>query len=231
MNRKEMLELLELPDNAGEEEIKRRMDEKLAYFQRLSENAPNDFLRKLHSTNTQKIKHLQAQLFDTQKPSVQSTPFQTSSNTPVTSVNNYQSSAAIAYLIRHTENMPSKTYPLLMGKNIIGRKAVPGIPFIEVDNDAYVSRVHAVIEVVSAQPLVVALYDDATHNGGKESKNGTYVNGNVKRITQKVLLKNNDTIQIGMTKLTFKLPTDNVAKIVKEVEESDYMKTVVIDIF
>jgi len=35
MNRKEMLELLELPDNAGEEEIKRRMDEKLAYFQRL----------------------------------------------------------------------------------------------------------------------------------------------------------------------------------------------------
>ena len=62
MNKQEILDFLELPESTSDQEIKVRLDEKLAYFQLLSENAPNDFLRKLHINNTQKVKYIQAQM-------------------------------------------------------------------------------------------------------------------------------------------------------------------------
>ncbi len=226
MNRKEVLEFLELPESATDSDIRTRMDDKLTYFQRLSENAPNEFLRKLHTSNTEKIRLMKSQLLgigagndSAARQPQQAQPVQGNHKTE------------IGWLIRHTENQSSKTFPLFYGRNYIGRNPQPGIPTIVLDDDPYVSRTHALLEVINVNPLQIVISDDAAGNGGKSSKNGTYINGDEKRITHRVTIGVNDTVQVGMTKLIIRLNNTSIHKIIQEVEESEYMKTVVIDVF
>lgn len=232
MNRKEVLEFLELPESATDNDIRIRMDDKLTYFQRLSENAPNEFLRKLHTSNTEKIRLMKSQLLG----------IGAGNETPVRQPQQYPSSqqaeplqgshkTEIGWLIRHTENQSSKTFPLFYGRNYIGRNPQAGTPTIVLDDDPYVSRTHALLEVININPLQIVISDEATANGGKASKNGTYINGDKKRITRRMTIGVNDTIQVGMTKLIIRLNNTSIHKIVQEVEESEYMKTVVIDVF
>lgn len=237
MTRKEVLEFLELPDSSSDNDIRVRMDDKLTYFERLSENAPNDFLRKLHTSNTEKIKTLQIEMLgagaannDADKKRHASTP---------ASYNNYQqpvaqpqaNPSAVAWLVRHTENQSAKTFPLYYGKNFVGRANQPNNHTVVINDDPYVSRVHALLDVVAINPLQIVVYDEAATNGGKPSKNGTYINGDDRRLNKKLSIRENDTLQIGMTKLIVRLNNTSIHKIVQEVEESDYMKTVVIDLF
>ncbi|MBN8720350.1 FHA domain-containing protein [Hydrobacter penzbergensis] len=217
MTRNEVLEFLELPESASDADIRVRLNDKLAYFQRLSENAPNEFLRQLHIANTEKVKQMRAEFIGAKGSEAK--PASTAAKTE------------IGWLIRHTENQSAKTFPLYYGKNYIGRNSQPGSPTIVLDDDPYVSRTHALLEVTNVDPLQIVISDDATGNGGKPSKNGTYINGNSQRIAQKVTIGNNDTIQVGVTKLIIRLNNTSIHKIVQEVEESEYMKTVVIDVF
>ncbi|QCR21556.1 FHA domain-containing protein [Pontibacter sp. SGAir0037] len=251
MTKGEILEFLELSEAASEHDIKVRLEEKLAYFQLLSENAPNDFLRKLHVTNTEKIKQIQAQMLQANtasRPLAGSKPPQPA---PVPSAPVYRSTGAAvtpqpsatyphsgqfgqeaaAWLVRHTENQSAKTFPLYRGKNLIGRTPHASLPTVILSDDPYVSRSHAVLEVTSVAPLQIIVSDDGTATGGNPSKNGTYINGDDRRLTRKMLMEENDTIQVGMTKFMIRSNNTNIQNIVKEVEESDYMKTVVIDIF
>jgi pSer/pThr/pTyr-binding forkhead associated (FHA) protein len=243
MTREEMFEFLELPEDTSESEILERINDKLIYFQRLSENAPNEFLRKLHTENIKKMEALQAQVQykePVKKINIdsQSTNY-VSANAPVTTVYGsnpgqvqYEQSnkTAVAWLVRHTENQSTKTFPLFYGKNYIGRNPHPNAATIILNEDPFVSRLHCLLEVTHLKPLQITVCDDAITNG-KASKNGTYINGNEKRLLKKVTISENDTLQVGMTKFAVKLNNTNVKKIVKEVEESDYMKTVIIDIF
>jgi hypothetical protein len=240
MNRKEAFEFLELPESASDAELKTRLLDKLAYFERLSENAPNDFLRKLHLQNIEKVKTIQKNLLQETVSAVQpfhrsaassfgdSSSQQTVRHSPVNTVPSHSNQNPVAWLVRHTENQSAKTFPLYPGKNVVGRTAQTGMQMILLDDDGYVSRVHAVVTAENGEFFIT---DNATSNGGKASKNGTYINGNDNRITQKVKLRENDTIQLGMTKLILRSNNTTINKIVHEVEESDYMKTVVIDIF
>lgn len=231
MTRAEVLEFLELPESATDNDIRVRMNDKLNYFQKLSENAPNEFLRKLHTTNTEKIKTMQSLMKDVgpvseERHAVQHHPVDTGKEL------HGGNKPQVAWLVRHTENQSSKTYPLHYGKNFIGRNQhSSGAPTIVLDEDPYVSRSHALLEVIDINPLQIVVTDDAFVNNGKPSKNGTYINGDENRLTQKVIIGSNDTIQVGMTKLIVRLNNTSIHKIVKEVEESDYMKTVVIDVF
>ena len=243
MNRVEILDFLELPDVSTDDEIKTRLEDKLTYFQRLAENAPNDFLKRLHTANTEKIKGIQQQLsapvarvpHTTNNLTSNNQPFITSSDDSVSTGSNHLSAKrnkdAVAWLVRHTENKSAKTFPLYYGKNFIGRNPHPAVPTILISEDPYVSRLHTLLDVHSVSPLEIIISDDSINNEGKPSKNGTYVNGNEKRLTKKMIISENDTIQVGMTKFNIKLNNSNLNKIVQEVEESDYMKTVVIDIF
>lgn len=225
MTRTEVLEFLELPESASDHEIRVRMDDKLAYFQRLSENAPNDFLRKLHTSNTEKIRVMQSQMSGSsaapKKQADHAAPaFQPSAN-----------KTEVAWLVRHTENMSAKTFPLYYGLNYIGRNPQVNAPCIIIDDDPYVSRIHTLLEVINISPLRIAVSDNHVSNQGKPSKNGTYINGNDKRLEDRITIGPNDTIQIGMTKFIVRLNDTSLHKIVQQVEESDYMKTVVIDVF
>jgi hypothetical protein len=136
----------------------------------------------------------------------------------------------VAWLIRHTENQSPVSFPLYPGKNYLGRKEKPGAqPFVKVEEDPYISKVHAVIIVEAGAGHTLFLADDPATNGDKASTNGTYLNGMEDRITTKTRLRNNDTIQIGITKLILRYNDSGLEDIVREVEQKDYMHTVVID--
>ncbi len=246
MNKKEALDFLELPDTATDNDIRTRMADKLVYFQRLSENAPNDFLRKLHFQNTEKVKSIQQLFAQSAAPNPQYA--QPSYQQPVYNniPNSYGGSNVAtvkdvfgnnvsdpnnpaALLVRHTENKSAKTFSLFPGANMICRTQQTGQHTIVVDDDPYISRVHAVIYVEGKNEFFIC--DNAQSNGGKASKNGTYINGNDNRINQKIRLRENDTVQVGMTKFILRFINTNIHKIVHQVEEAEYMKTVVIDIF
>jgi hypothetical protein len=137
----------------------------------------------------------------------------------------------LAWLVRHTENQSNDTYPIHTGKNYIGRKEKAGsTPFIAVKEDPYISKVHAVVIAEPGEPATFYLADDPATNGDKASTNGTYLNGNGDRITKKTLLQNNDTIQVGITKLIFRYNDNPLDRILKEVAGKDYVHTVVIDV-
>jgi hypothetical protein len=227
MTRAEVLEFLELPESATDHEIRVRMNDKLTYFQRLSENAPNDFLRKLHTSNTEKIRTMQSQMTGADAPVARAAAPSYQQHAPQQPV----SKSEVAWLVRHTENQSAKTFPLFYGKNYIGRNPQMNGHGIILNEDPYISRVHALLEVININPLQIVVSDDSVSNGGKPSKNGTYINGNERRLEGRITIGPNDTIQVGMTKFIVRLNNTSIHKIVQEVEESDYMKTVVIDIF
>lgn len=240
MNRKEVLEFLELPESSTDQDIIVRLNDKLAYFQRLSENAPNDFLRKLHTSNTEKIRNLQLQMSGAvnsqsappaKAPAYGQPAYFSPTQENMAAAAPSPSKTEVALLVRHTENQSVKTFPLFYGKNYIGRNQQPDAPTVIIDDDPYVSRIHAVLEIININPLQIVVSDDSQGNKGKPSKNGTYINGDERRLQNKIMIGANDTIQIGMTKLVIRLNNTSIHKIIQEVEESDYMKTVVIDVF
>ena len=320
MTKSEALEFLELPETATDSEIKIRVEDKLAYFERLSEKAPSDFLRRLHARNAAKVSEIQ--LVSKKWPSyvpapepvevkrepepepvavepepepvilvapepelqpepqpepevvepapqpelipepqaaaepepmpepepavVEPQPAPEPAPQPATEVAQQQPEPTpepadpvepapaapaepepVAWLIRHTENQSSKTFPLYPGKNFLGRKPLPGLtPFIEVEEDPYISKVHATLLAESNGIYI----NDPSGQEGKPSKNGIFINANENRLTAKTRLKENDTVQIGVTKLILRYNNNSIKKIVEEVEETDYMHTVVIDI-
>jgi hypothetical protein len=241
MKREEIFEFLEIQHNATESELRVRLNEKMKYFSQLLENAPNDFIKKIHEGNIQKLHTVHQALFNS--------PFVKGNTSPTTSVgrsfieknaplsnpvsNSYHSSPdndpetqAIAWLISHTENQPTKTYYLHRGRNIIGRKTASPAQGVLAIDDSYISRKHAVIECGNT----FWLYDIGELEG-KESTNGIFLNANPNRLRKKMALKEGDTIQVGMTKLVFRINHDgNLKEITDEIEQSAYLKTVVIDL-
>ncbi len=135
------------------------------------------------------------------------------------------------WLIVHTEGKFPIEFPLVEGKNYIGRPAEEIRPHIQVSEDQYVSRGHAVLEVItSAEGCRFLLTDNQENQRNKESLNGTHVNGNPERLKpeETAELRDGDTLQIGETKLVLKTPeiagTVDVAK--TQVQRMDYEKTI-----
>ena len=83
--------------------------------------------------------------------------------------------------------------------------------------------------VQQGDPNEFFIVDSKSSNNGSASKNGTYINGKKERITIKVKLQENDTIQVGVTKLVFKLNTKELSEILEDVQKSNYTNTVVLD--
>lgn len=211
----DILDILELEASVSIENARDKAIKKLPYFEQLFEAAPNQVLKNIHDRNLQKLNNF----------------INTTSNniSPVHSNQNHiqTQSHIVGWLICHTENMPIKEFELYDGLNYIGRKS-QGYAQEIIINDDYVSRLHGVIEIINNEFI---LYDIGMLQS-QFSKNGIFVNGHSKKIQAKVKLNSNDTIQIGMTKLILKINnTISIQDHIKEVENLDYVKTVVIDLF
>jgi hypothetical protein len=245
MTQQEAFAFLELPELASKTEIKLRLSEKLEYFEHLSEHAPSDFLRRINARHVDKVKHIQTEFFPwtAQENGLEvilplepaeafieeelfTEPLIIASGSGSQEDNSGAPQPA-AFLILHTENKEQQHFPLHIGKTYLGRKAQPNMePFIAIEDDPYISRVHAVVYVEEGKPTLCFLADTPEANLGKISANGTYLNGKPSRIVRKEELADGDTLQIGVSKLVFKYNTRSVRELLKEVGDSAYMPTV-----
>jgi FHA domain len=257
MTKKEALDFLELSESASDSEIKAKLADKLSYFELLSEKSPSVFLRRIQEQNVAKVKLIQkesvqwSEIKEADKlpfipepeqkpvsnisvkvdsqPRPEPAPYQDPAELSRTQVRAKPGSEPAGWLVRHTENKSIKSFPVFAGKNFIGRKIQPGLkPFIEVEEDLFVSRVHAVLYVEGAAPYSFFISDTSSSNGGKPSKNGTYINGGGDRINGKIILHDYDTVQIGETKFVLRFDITDILKMQEEVEDKGYMHTVVI---
>lgn len=255
MTRSQALEFLELQADATIYEIKQRISEKLQYYQELSENAPSDFLRRLNARHAVKVEDIK-RLFPEWNPeklesSVElpmddadalllqaeiaagelTMPVILSSAERKQLITQSALPDPPGWLIRNTENKSYQSYSLTVGKNYIGRKADPTLnPFIVIEEDSSVSKVQAVIwvELINGQHLFY-IADTPGDNGGRASSNGTFVNGNPQRISNKMELQEKDTIQMGMTKLVLKVNKSTLKEAVQAVKKSKFIHTVVLN--
>jgi hypothetical protein len=250
MTRKEALNFLGLPEIASFKQIKKRIEEKHSYYEQLSKTSPSAFLRRLNAQHLLKVVYIQKDILLLQnqpheilsldpenelegKDSKVSDSLQTMPVIVPPNVKAAEKKKIVntppAFLIRHTENKELKAFPLLIGKNFIGRKVHASLkPFIALEDDEFVSRVHAVVSIETGDNIACYLEDSALSNEGKASKNGTFLNGNNTRLSNRIKLKESDTIQIGETKLIFRLNTTDIDDILRQVDKSKFMDTVII---
>lgn len=229
MIRSEILEFLELSEKAADADIRRRAHEKQAFFSRLLETAPNQTLKGVHARNLEKIEQI-FKLFggtDEEERLVVAAAPPVYAGAVAKEVPQHQLKP-VGWLIRHTEQMQTKSFPFYVGKTVIGRESVSGFQAILLEGDPYVSRQHALLEVTVAPIVSVQIRD----GWQKPSKNGVYLNSNPERLQAVTRLRNNDTVQIGNTKLILRLADEqqNLSYIEKEVSDRDYMKTVIINL-
>ncbi|MEP7279987.1 MAG: FHA domain-containing protein [Bacteroidota bacterium] len=253
MTKEEALAFLELTDTSTAAEIKARLAERLNQYEMLSEKAPSDFLRRLNLRKLDKIKiilqesaqwplfvaeHLtvpQEEIHAVVEEPAQTVYIVSSLKDSVlkkaetASLRTRSADEPAGWLILHMENRPAKTYPLQTGKNFIGRKQPASLsPFIVIEGDEFISRVQCVLYAEEDKLLQFYVSDPAAYNNGKTSKNGTYINGQKNAITQKIPLADGDTVQVGVTKLVLRYNTAAIGQLVKEVEQSLYIDTVVL---
>lgn len=134
----------------------------------------------------------------------------------------------LGWILIHDEHTATQTFELRKGINRIGRhsKSTKRDVNIAIQTmDTMMSRHHCDIEVrwnVRKNNYEYALSD--------YSSNGTFINARDRMArSEERLLRDNDTIQIGRTKVVLRLPTPNanVRDIENAVRESDYLKTII----
>lgn len=143
---------------------------------------------------------------------------------------NDNNNSVLGWLIVHTKGKDPKTFDLKLGKNTIGdeRGTSIGNLDITVGGDRYVSRFHALINVVKKDNNFYFFIEEQ-----KPSTNGTYINGDSNRIIakKKIRLNDGDAIQVGET--TLRLKTKQYSKDIEDAKTQvlnlDYEKTIIIN--
>jgi pSer/pThr/pTyr-binding forkhead associated (FHA) protein len=238
----EAYQFLELPEKTSQDELAKRYKEKYNFFKMLHTNAPNAIIRNLQEKNLQTLEEIKQFIPGIVNNDTSATGTMNASNPPksnAASSFNYDErqikretnrQEPLAFLVVHTEDKPTVSFPLFEGDNAVGRNLVPEKNTILLSGDIAVSRFHCTVIIKNNYgEMSAAIADDGRFNNGKPSLNGAYYNGNPNRITiQK--LNNKDTVQIGMTKLVFKWNTASKNTIEEEVASSEFMGTIVINI-
>lgn len=217
---KKYFDFLDLDAGASEEQIKQKIVDKFIFFKALIKNAPTQHLKMIYEKNIQQLNEITNILnlkIDLDEP----VKFTNKTN---------DNQSLVALLIRHTEEKNIKTYKLNFGMNFIGRNKELNKNNIVLDDDDFISKQHAVIELQKQSLPSATVYDIGQFNG-KFSTNGVFINGIPNRLDTKTELKDNDTIQIGYTKLIFKFSDlNNLKEVIDEVDATEYTKTVFIKI-
>jgi pSer/pThr/pTyr-binding forkhead associated (FHA) protein/ribosomal protein S27E len=142
---------------------------------------------------------------------------------------------AIGWLVIHDEYTESRTFSLRKGLNRIGRvsDSTPRDVNICIDTqDNYMSRHHCDIEVRQKPGTNGYEYilSDRDYGGKKASANGTFLNAR-KRLSpnDESPLQDNDTIQVGRTKVVLKLPSvaQNAQDAATKVQQMDFFQTII----
>jgi len=127
--------------------------------------------------------------------------------------------SVVGWLIVHTEGKAHLSFPLNKAQYRIGRKSFGEPNEIIIQDDEYVSRKHAIL-IVSDN--MVKIQDVG-------SRNGILINGNPSKINLKVdyPLEEDDTLQIGETKLILKFSSkNNLAQAIDAVRKMKYIPTI-----
>jgi FHA domain len=138
------------------------------------------------------------------------------------------SSDVPGWLFVHDENTISQSFNLKQGRNMIGRKsAFPADIAIET-KDEHMSRRHCVIEVTENANRGFA-FKLSDYN----ALNGTFINGRIQKKLEAediILLNDGDTLQLGLTKIVFRINTNMFSKekIMTQLNETAYSPTVYI---
>jgi ribosomal protein S27E len=164
-----------------------------------------------------------------QRPVDNFQPISTQAPTP-----NHISPDAIGWLVIHDEYTESRTFSLRKGLNRIGRSSdsTPRDVNICIETqDIYMSRHHCDIEVrQKPNGGYEYILSDRDYGGKKASANGTFLNAR-KRLTpnDEPILQDNDTIQVGRTKVVLKLPTvaQNAQDAANRVQQMDFFQTII----
>lgn len=169
-------------------------------------------------------------------PGVPSTQMQTPAiRKIVNKVHDKQGKKGIAWLLLHTEGKEPVYYELFEGDNIFGRVDEDHRVDIEIKEDRYVSRSHALIRIHKdhLHRYHFVLRDDGFARSGRPSTNGTFINGLDTRLPSDshVFLIDGDTIQVGETKLVFKDRAESfdIKEAATSVLGTAYTKTVVVE--
>lgn len=229
MNKAEALDFIGLKEPLTEEALQVRYTERFNYYQMLYANAPNKVIEKIQQQNLEKLSQARKVLLAemaSKQADFNKRFLETAAEKKVEPSAPKQKALA-GWLIVHTENRKTETFALYEGVNFIGRKKKEdGSYSIVLPNDPFVSRTHAFIKAKQAAgEWQFALYDG---DGSKPSVNGVFLNGNEARIRQQCALSENDTIQIGATKLVLKTKKDgnSISGEIEEVLKTDFIRTV-----
>jgi hypothetical protein len=230
MNKAAALEFIGLKESLSEEAVREKYKERFNYYQMLFTNAPNKAIEQIQQQNLEKLK--QAKKILLEEIDATKNRFDEKHTGPVIKSKHEDKKAekkpVIGWLIVHTENKKMESFDLYEGINYIGRKKKDSHENnILIENDPFVSRTHAFIKCkeTTGGKLQFLLYDG---DGSKPSVNGVFLNGDERRINEYCLLKENDTVQIGTTKLVFKVKKDNrsISGEVEEVMQTGFIRTI-----
>lgn len=232
MDTAEALEFIGLREPLTEEAVLNKYKERFNYFQMLYANAPNKVIEKIQQQNLEKLNQVKKILLE--GIAAKKKAFEKKFVEPVAPPQPKGAAAGgkgeVGWLIVHTENKAVETFGLYEGINYIGRKKKDeGASTIVIQNDPFVSRTHAFIKCKPAGDTIhIELYDG---DGSKPSVNGVFLNGNHNRINQNCSLAENDTIQIGTTKLVLKLKKEHrsITGEIEEVMNTDFIRTIDIE--
>ena len=229
MDKAEALVFMGLKEPVSEKTVDDTYTERYNYFQMLYLNAPNKVVEQIQRQNLQKLNQARKALLE--EIAAKNNNFDKKDARPVTQPKPEPVKTAektvVGWMVVHTENKKTETFDLYEGINYIGRKKKDDkANNILLEEDPFVSRTHAFIKCrQTGGELQFVLHDG---DGSKPSVNGVFLNGDDERINQHCILKENDTVQIGITKLVFKIKKDSrsITGELEEIMRTDYIRTI-----
>lgn len=185
-----IMDLLELDASASEREIHERALDKQRYFSKLAQSAPTKTLSDVYARRLNEIEAFLA----------------TRGHSPVTAKSDNGPvsmpkpiPAGIEFFLQADSG---RRIELMTGLNIVGREPRQmGNPIV-LDDD-YVSKNHAIFEIVSGPPASVQIYDIGEISP-KPSTNGVYLNDSASRVTGRVELRDGDGLRFGGCRFTLR---------------------------
>lgn len=217
-----ILDLLELDATASEPQLVERAREKQRYFANLAKTAPTRMLADVYARRLAEIEtFLAARGQDGAAPD-RARPAERPAASP------RAAAAGMECYLEAVGGPAPRRIPLHTGLNIIGREPRQmGNPIVLDDN--FVSKNHAVIEVVPGPPPSVHVFDIG-ETGAKPSTNGVFVGDAPGRITGRVALSGGERLRFGDCRFVFHLSAGSAPapRAAAAASDDEFNRTVII---
>lgn len=224
------IEILEIDESAGQRQIEEKLRDKYQYFNTLVSTAPTTQLKSIYAKKVSELQGLAKQYRINLADSRNSAEQTNNAAVPRECNDSAFTDQEQAILVLHTEGRALRSYTLRPGLNILGRNQGVEHHSIVIE-DEYLSRAHAVVEVINVKARHALVYDIGELPGKKYSTNGVYINSAEQRITGKKLFRPGDTVQVGYAKLVLTYAADaKQQEAMTAIGKKDHSKTVFIKV-